>query len=445
MILTLMVMALVTALATTVSVVTLNNLQSSTRAQLAGSALNAADAGLAQAMSYLRRSGVRDLRCYATSTCAANSWGNRTSPTTVAVSGKAGQSYSVWIEPVAPFPANDPGLYRIHSTGRAAGSAARMVTVDVGVTTSPIPRGIFARSINGGGSASVQRQSIFSTGCVYDRSKIDMAPGEMDLAYGIPIGVHSAQTITESNGTGELCSTTSKPIHKNGLRCNPSYPYDQDSRGGSLLGTTCASTQTTYPDYYGPKNLDGIAGNEVDGSYIKDAATLFKLFNISDPPRLSESQIDQLRATAQEQGNYWTSSAGWASPDESNAVMFFDLAGANLGGTVNLNGITGFGRAANLADSSPACSTKSLTIVIVDGNASMNSNLSLVASLFLTSRDPYGQVTRANGTADFIGTIFADKVNLVGNVDLSMDTCFLANVSPALLSLTPGAYRELDR
>ena len=44
-----MVLALVTGLSTTVAVVTINNLQSSMSAQQAGSALNAADAGVAQA------------------------------------------------------------------------------------------------------------------------------------------------------------------------------------------------------------------------------------------------------------------------------------------------------------------------------------------------------------------------------------------------------------
>ena len=63
MVITLMVLALVTALSTTVAVVTINDLQGSRRAQAAGAALGAADAGVAQAISYLRNSGVRDLTC----------------------------------------------------------------------------------------------------------------------------------------------------------------------------------------------------------------------------------------------------------------------------------------------------------------------------------------------------------------------------------------------
>ena len=440
MLLTLMVMALVTALATTVSVVAVNNLQSSTRAQQAGAALNAAEAGLAQAMTYLRTSGVRRLEC--SPSCTDNAYGNKMNPARVSIGGEGGQSYEVWIKPEAAFPANDPGLYRIYSTGFAAGSAERTVTADVGVTTSDIPLGIFARTINGGGSASVTRQSIFSTGCVYDRSKIDMVPGQMDLAYGIPIGVHSSQIITESNGSGQYCPKTSKPIHKTGS-CNTTYPYDQDRLGGSLTSTSCASTQTSYPDYYGAQDLDGDGSNDVDGSYLKDDDALYELFGIRSPA-LTQAQIDELRSVAQAQGNYHTESTGWASPDEADAVMFFDLTADDPGGTVDLNDITSHGRLPNMDDDA-ACPSKSLTIVIEGGNAKLNSNQQLAASLFMISSAPYGQVSRANGTADFIGTIYADTVNLVGTVDLSMDECFLANSSPALLSLSSGSYRELDR
>lgn len=448
LILTLMVMALVTGLSTTVAVVTINNLQSSLSAQQAGSALNAADAGVAQAMSYLRSSGVRDLRC--SPSCSTNSWGNQSAPTSVSVTGVIGQAYTVWIQAVTPYPANDPGLYRIHSTGTASGAASRSVTADVTVTTTNLPKGVFARTISGGGSASVARESIFSTGCVYDRSKITMVPGELDLAYGIPIGVHSTQVITESNGSGQYCPTTRKPIHRSGpqnqdpLPCNTAYPYDQDKLGGSLLSTSCASTQTTYPTKYGPQDLDGVAGNEVEGSFLKDDAALFKLFGLNNPA-LTQAQLDQLRTVAQSQGNYWPSASGWTSPDESNAVMFFDLRGAEVGGVVDLNLITGFGRAPNMADGAAACTSKSLVIVIEGGNAKLNSNQQLAASLFLTSSAPNGQVLKANGTSSFIGTIFADNVNLVGTTEISVDSCFLANVSPALLDLSVKNYVEEDR
>ena len=460
MILTLMVLALVTSLSTTIAVVTINNLQSSRQAQQAGVALNAADAGVAQAMSYLRNSGVRGLRC--SPSCATNPWGNQTSPATVGTAGVSGQAYKVWIEK-SPAPLNESNVYRIHSTGTAAGGASRVVTADIRVTTTQVPKGVFARTINGGGDASVARESIFSTGCVYNRSKIQMVAGELDAAYGIPIAVHSSQIITDSNGTGQYCPTTSKPIHRAGTgptdsdpsaACHSAYPYDQDRLGGPLVsGGACYDARMAgagaWAPYYTARDLDSpLDGvNDVNGSYIEDDATLFKLFGIRTPV-LTQSQIDQMRSLAESQGNYWTDwrSIHWTSPDEDNAVMFFDLtAPSTLGGTVDLNDVTGFSRTANLSDTDPGCPTKSLIIVVEGGNVKLNGNTPLYASVFLTSSAPYGQVFKANGTSNFIGTIYADTVNLTGTANISLDGCFLANVSPALLDLSMENYREEDR
>lgn len=456
MIITLMVMALLAALSTTVAAVTINNLQSSTRAQQAGSALNAADAGVSQAVSYLRSSGVRDLRC--SPSCPSNPWGSQTNPSSVSMAG--GQRYAVWIETVTPFPANDPGLYRVHSTGTAGGSAERRVLADVTVTSASVPKGIFARTISGGGSASVTRQSVFSTGCVYDRSKINMQGGT-DVAYGIPVAVHSAQIITESNGTGQYCPTTQKPIHdpkKTGAArycpTDPRYRFDQDKLGGPLSSAdSCYDSRMAsggaWASYYAPRNLDADSDMDVNGSYIKDDATLQKLFGVQSPV-LSQAQIDRLRSVAQAQGTFYETAAPPAptntfAPSSNNAVMFFDLKGAHLGETVDLNKITGFERDPNVLDSDPTCTSKSLVIVIEGGNARLNSTTKLFASLFLTSTAPYGQVVKDNGNSAFIGTIYADNVNMVGTADISMDTCFLANVSPALLDFTLKNYREDDR
>lgn len=466
LILTLMVLALVTALSTTVAVVTINNLQASRSAQQAGAALGAADAGLAQALTHLRNAGVRDLKCSSVdpgldAVDCAQSWGSG-NPVLVPVPGRAGQAYRVWIQAVAPFPANDPGTYRIHSRGTAAGQARRDVQADVTVTTTQVPKGIFARSINGGGDASVARTSIFSTGCVYNRSKIKMSG--IDVAYGIPVAVHSSQIITDSNGTGQYCPTTNKPIHRTGpgnntpRPCNDDYAsgnvldrrFDQDRLGGRLVSSdACYDARMTgtgeWAKYYSVYDLDG-DGNVDPGSKIESDEDLFKLFGIRNPI-LTQAQIDQLRTVAQSQGNYWTKSGStlWSSPDEDNAVMFFDLTKDDYGGTVDLNKITGFGRTGNLSETHTECASKSLIIVIEGGNVKLNATQELTASLFLTSSAPHGQVFKANGTSKFIGTIYADTVNLTGTADLSLDPCFLANVSPALLDLSVRNYREMDR
>jgi hypothetical protein len=443
MIITLLVLAVLTALATTVASVTVNNLGSSVKAQQAGAALNAADAGVAQAMSYLRNKGTGVLAC--SPTCADNAWGNSTAPAASSVTGTAGQAYTAWIEPVAPYPANDPGLYRIHAVGTANGEARRVVEADVQVTRTTVPFGIFARTIDGGGTVTVENQSVFSTGCIYSRSKLKISG--TDVAYGIPAGVHTTQIITDSQGNGQFCPTTSKPIHAAGTtteKCNPLYPHDQDRFGGNLAGTACWPTQNDYKAFYGPEDVDKDGTIDVDGSYLRGDGTLMKLFNFLQPA-LSQTQMQRLRSVARSQGNYWTSSDGWTSPDEKQAVMYFDLAKSDLGGVVNLNKIVGFGRDPGLAANHPDCDTRSLIIVIDGGNARLNSTQDLTASLFLTSGAPNGKILKANGTSQFIGTMYGDTADLTGTADLSMDDCFMNNPSPGLLHFTQTSYRELDR
>lgn len=440
LIITLMVMVLVMALSTTVAVLTIDNLRGSWRAQQAGSAVNAADAGVAQAMSYLRSNGVRAINQCSPGCGSALPWGDEQSPMRVEVEndGNAGEAYEVWIQPLAAYPAIKPGRYLIHSTGTANGDARRSVTVEVGVTAAKYPRGIFARTVSGGGNASVTHQSVFSTGCVARRDKIEMVPGEIDLAYGIPVGVHTSDYITTQNVSSTHCTASEKKLIHESSPCSTVFPADQDRLGGDLdsADATCRSVQATHPQYYGRQDLDGDGSPDVVGSYLQDDAALMKLFDFVDPVFTPE-QLDQLRAMARTQGNYWTSTTGWTDPDETHAVMFFDLGGASLGGTVDLNDIDGF---------TPATTcTKSLVVVIEDGNAKLNSNKQLAASLFLTSPAPNGQIVKANGTSDFLGTIYADKINLVGTTNLKLDDCFVANPSPSLLTFQVGEYRELDR
>jgi hypothetical protein len=445
LIVTLMVIAVTTALSTSTAALTIGNLRSAWRAQQSGAALSAADAGAAQAVSYLRAHGVRALAC--SPTCADNPWGNQASPVTVPIGGAEGQSYQVWIEPIAPYPANDPARYRIHATGTAAGGARRPITADVHFTLTDMARGIYGRAVNAGGDVTVHRQSIFTTGCVYRRSKLSF--DGIDAAYGIPAAVHSSQIITDAQGSGQFCPTTSKPVHRTGpgnatpLPCSPEFPHDQDRLGASLLGTGCASTQASYPAYQ-PADLDGDGGLDVDGSFLRDDAALFARFGLRSPA-LSTAQLDQLRSTAREQRNYWTSTSGWSSPDESGAVMYFDLTATDPGGTVDLNDVTGFDRLPGLAADDPACRTASLVIVVEGGNVRLNGNRRLAASVFLVSGAPYGQVAKANGGSTFIGTLYADTIDLTGTADLWLDECFLHNISPALFDIDLRAYRELDR
>ncbi len=86
MILTISVIVMVTVLAGVGTALATRDMRGAGQAQQAGSALDVAEAGIAQAISYIRRSGTRKLGCYP-ATCTTNPW-NPTTPVTVNVRGR---------------------------------------------------------------------------------------------------------------------------------------------------------------------------------------------------------------------------------------------------------------------------------------------------------------------------------------------------------------------
>ncbi|MDO9496110.1 MAG: hypothetical protein Q7J48_10445, partial [Nocardioides sp.] len=236
LVITLMVMALVAVLTTTVLSVTINNLGSTRRSQEAARALDAADAGVTQAMAYLRSAGTRGLAC--APACTDNPWGSQATPMQQQVVGSTDQSFAAWIDPLASGSAREK-RFRITSRG-LSGDGSRLVQVDVTLTLRDLglPLGIFARSVSGAGTPDLDSISIFTTGCVWNRSKIGFS-GSSDAAYGIPPAVHSSKVITDSNGNGSsTCSSNdSRRIHKvaaDSCRAeSDEFRWDQDSLGGA--------------------------------------------------------------------------------------------------------------------------------------------------------------------------------------------------------------------
>lgn len=441
LVLTLFATTLVMIVGTTILSITVNDLRSARLSRDSAAALDSAEAGVAQLAAHVRTYGISSLGCGPTE---CTGYAAEAAPVSVALEG--GRGYEVWVEPVAPLPTHNPGVYLVHSTGRA-GDGVRELEVEITVGTQPIglPLAIFARSVDGGGDAAVTRESIISTGCVFSRRQIRTEG--VDVAFGINAAVHSAQYVSTSNGNNRSCGPTSGAVHRNGA-CNTEFPWDQSVQGGSLAGKADCAQAHAVETYYGTKEYDGDADPDVVGSRIKNEASLRRLFGIPDQP-FTDAQLDNLRAMAEETGTYFDT-AGYApseiparSDDQPHLVVFFDLEGRPANERlVDLKDVNGWARPA-----SPACPEQSLLVVVVGGDVRLNGNQAMVANIVLTSPAPYGHVFKANGTADLIGTIYADSVDLTGTVDISLDDCFLQNLSPGLIdtTLVTSDYREVDR
>jgi len=453
LVITLMVMALVAALATTVATLSIRNLQSARLSQEGGVAVNAADAGVAQAVSYLRANGLHDL-CPAPTvhnprTAVFNNGFDLATQKCVTSFSAAeqvpGQPYRVVIVTRAAFPTKGVGGYTVYSKGvgaeQAARPAARLVAADLAVTGGGTPKGssYFGHAILGSGNVNVY-QSIFTTGCVYNRTKITMHSTDANGlpirdAYGLPPAIHSAQIITDDNGTAINCSRTSKAIHDTDV-CAPSQPFDQDLLGGSLAAKPlCSARPPRPPDVSDATWLQYYP----EGSKISSPQMLLSLFDIKDPA-LDQTEIDKLRAIATSQGNIYCSPAkpgcpaspSEVTPNGTQAVLFYDLA---TPGDVDLRSIRGF-------DYAPGCPSRSLVIVVVGGGTTFPSGGPLLASVFVTTP---GMLYSTNG-GKLVGSVYADKISLGGNAQLTQaqQSCADSNPSPTLLDFNVTAYREID-
>jgi hypothetical protein len=454
MMLTLAVMVVVTTLTGVGTTMAVRDMRGAGEASQAGSALDAAEAGVAQAVSYIRGNGVRKLSCYPT--CNSYVW-NPGNPAAADVKG--GGHWTAYITPTSVGNGDGGDHYLVHSTGTAGGPAQRVIEVDITVTPTDLPKGIFGRTINAGGTVDLRQISIFSTGCVYKRDKISTHPeAGADLAYGTPAAVHSSQIITESQGSGQYCPSTNKPIHSglnvaglSLLPCNSAYPYDQDRFGGSLtdlpivgglLSLSACSAVKTNLDYL-PRDIDGDGKLDVNGSFIRDDRSLYKSFGITRPA-LTDSELENLRTQAQAAGTYYSSPTGWTVPTDPHTVLFFDLS-ANQ--TVDLKPLDGslWSRPRLTSALDPLCIDASLLVVVTGGNARLNGTTQLAAYVYLSGSAPGGVLFKANGTADHIGMLYADTLDLTGNLGVSLDPCYMANVPPQLFDINQGTYRELDR
>lgn len=436
MITVVMMLGVLTALGTTVTMVTINNTRNADADRQSGNAFGVSEAGVSAALAYINANGVAGLPFGGCAT--PDSWCNKASPKTVSVPGTA-STYKVWIEPIVPLVVAhkaSPGSYRIHSTGTdGTNPGTRTVRVDVAITPFKFPIGVFGHTINAGGTGAVHYESMFTDGCIYKRSKI--AFEGIDRYFGIPAAAHSSQYITDSVGSGPSCPVTdNKNIHKSAV-CNPLYPYDQDAQGGPLTsGDGCYGLHAgTYPTT----------------SHI-DAASIYTTYDFQ-PPGLSASQLEALRVSAQQQGFYFTNTTAipavlqpadaWKT--RKHPVLFYDLKGGSVGGTVDLKDLTGYSRPSDQTANSASCTGASAVVIVMNGNVAMNGNTTLAAHIFALSPSPHGQIGKLNGGFQLIGTIYANQIDLTGTGDIHLDDCALQNLPGPLFGLALSNFVEVDR
>lgn len=453
----LMVIALLGALGVSVTVLAVHNSRNATFDRQGDVAQNVAEAGIAQAIAWMRLNGTGTLACSPSCNPAVQpDWGQGPNvggagPNTAIAAGApyghlvvlaTGQQYRVWIEKISPFapPTSKTGLYTVHSVGaattQAAGTGTRSVSADVTVAPFQFPIGVFAHTVAAGGSGGIHYESLFSDSCIQGR-KFETFQG-IDKFYGVPAAAHSADAIVEKQNAA--CNQGNS-VHTP-QACNLLYPNDTDKYGGSLASTAC-------------NGLGTFKGNPwLTTSQETSNAAMADFYGYAvNPLGLSNSQLDALRTASQQQGFYYTNTSAipavlqgaTASTTYPHPVLFYDLKGAAIGSTVDLSDLTGYSRAYPVLPTDAGCKASGAIVVVLNGNVKLNSDTVLTASVFAPGPAPNGQVTKANGTGQLIGTLYADSIDMRGTADIYLDDCFLANLPGSLLNVTVSNYREIDR
>lgn len=469
-----LVAAVLSAMTITAVGLTKNNLDNVRGDRQSLAALATSEAGVAQAVAYLRNSNLAGLTCQESAltapacTGAGPSWTSASNPMQVRIDGGSGgcvassDCFRVFIATVAPFtpdcgarraspPGRCYGTYRIHSTGVSGnGPGARRVAVDVRVAPFQYPLGVFSETdFSGNGNVGIHAESVFTGGCIINRQddsrngsgfqfQWDSANGRpvLDSFYGVPAGAHAVGGIsTQNNGVCGQKNSGGGPIHEMSI-CNTSFKYDSDNAGGPLTaGDGC----------YG-----AFSRTEADGTVTRYPTT--SRFTAADlqslgyrPRGLTDAQYAALKTQAQAQGTYNLSQASVLSTltallnaGVSSPVLYWDNGSVSL---AQDDFPAAFSRAVS---DTAGCAQNTVTIIVSGAGNNLsyrggNTTPFLSAALFV----PDGTLT-GQGGRNTIGTIFAKTIDLGGNIDFYLDKCYAASPPGGTLDVEVVNFREDD-
>jgi hypothetical protein len=461
-----------------------NNLRNANNDRAAGASLGAGDAGVAQAVEYLRNNGVGGLNCPDAnpSSCSANpaGWSNPSSPKLVALDSAAAgctnggtNCAKVWIGVVQAFapPAVRSGIYNIHSEGiYGPGPSARQLVVTVKVTPDTFPIGVFGQTVSGNGGTTLYTESLYTTDCVspiYTGSGNGTRFTGLDTFWGQPAAVHTTTHISSKvhcGSNGYIASGSPSSTSPAAAACpnNAALNGDQSSDGGlvsAAFGSACYHSYqrpdgSWYPDGVCPSGVASPYGN---GLCDTTAFTTADLQRYGYRPRgLSDAEYAALKSRAQAEGTY-NVAVGSLSATVTNLVnsginspvVYWDCSNAgsicSTSSPLSLspsNFPTGlFASAPTAVGQTCPSPLRVLTIVVEHANIVFQggNNAWFDAAIFA----PDGSFN-GNGGYQILGTLFSNNLDLGGTQAFALDSCWLTSFPGPVLSVTQTNFREND-
>lgn len=464
----LLVVVVAAALGTTVAVAGVSGLRNANRDRASASAQATSDAGVAEAISYIRSHSIGAMKCaeplnpsgtsWETATgCTTPGWSDPLSPeivsggaTHVGGSCQTGANcWEVWIgtlQTYSPASENSTGtglnaaqqaVFRIHSLAFSGiGPAGRSVVVDVAASPASFPIGVFGNTVTEHSAASyVQAESVFTAGGI----TVKCGLSGWDPQYNIPAAIHAAGTISYQGNCGPGSGDPTTACNtRSGV---PTDPYDQDGNGIAF--------PTTSPCYEYDAHDPNFAGYTITNPY--PTTSLFSAQNLASygyqPGGLSASEYAQLQAIAQAEGTYDN------EPNLSSVLSSLVSEGVTSPVIYDDNGTTpslsdfpsAFFRSA--IASGGACPNPYYSLTIIVRNASMlwsgSPSSPLVASIFVPDA---GTQFKETGQVQIIGTLFAYSIDMEGNTQpaFQLDQCFVDNPPSGVLDTHILNYHSID-
>lgn len=476
------VMLVLLAFGSVVATLGVNNLRNANNDRAAGSSLGAGDAGVAQAIEYIRSNGVVGLTCPDANptSCSTNPAGysNPSSPKLVpldsaGVGCNTGNSNcaKVWIGVVQAFapPAVKTGTYNIHSEGvYGNGPSARQLVVTLKVTPDKYPIGVFGQSVSGNGGTAIYTESLFTTGCVspaWNGQGNGTRFSGYDSYWGQPAAPHTTTHISTTNNCGANgyihADTPGNPAPFAGA-CpnNTALNGAQSGDGGVVSATVGGQCYHVYQRPDGSWYPDGVcptgATPRSDGLCDTTAFTTADLNRYGYRPRgLSDAQYAALKARAQAQGTYNIApgSVSAAVTNLLNAginhpILYWDCSNAgSICSTAQAVSLRQSDFPAGVFNTAPISSGQScslvrvVTIVVVHSGLTFQggNNTWFDAAMFV----PDGSFN-GNGGYQILGTLFSNNLDLGGTQAFSLDSCWVASFPGPVLNLTQTGFREDD-
>ncbi|MDQ3957574.1 MAG: hypothetical protein M3273_04545 [Actinomycetota bacterium] len=341
-----------------------------------------------------------------------------------------------------------PQLYAISSTGASA-QGRRTVRSVVTVSGSGLPVGVFVNSIDANGNPDFDNISIFASGDIVGRDKIDIggidANYTINQVYGsgsttqnVPAAIHAVGAIYGKGGgkTGA--------IHPPNPNCSvgrgPQGQSMWDSSGtGGMVTAACTPAWTPPPGWTGP----------AFPPTTRFTAELLRVLSggRTAMPKLAESEYQALKATAKSSGLYCfipkTGTAQCTKGGQTHNGSITDISGTVLPahfvayydyepGSNNPNLSWG-------NEVSP-CPTRSATVVVRNGGVTLRGG----GFMYGTILAPEGAVDAA-GNYVVYGSVLANSMKLRGTAGFALDTCAVNNQPATTLNVSPGRWSEVDR